>query len=447
MKKIILYIILIMACVLTACRDERINNDPSLRLSLSVDTLRFDTVFSGIGTATMQVMLRNPNANAMRIDRIWQDSTGDNRFFFLNVSGETDLRRLDGMTLRGGDSLYIFARVNVDPARNPLILEDALHFAANEHVTTLRIEAYGQDVNLIRSARHRTDTTNFTFTAERPYLIFDTLHLGGTTTMEAGAKLYFHYGTGLIIDGDWNAIGSESQPITLIGDRIDRLFEHVPYAYCAGGWSGVTVSKGATCQLTHTRILSAENGIWADSAQSILLNHCCIHNHSQHALALNGCNQVKIDYCEISNAAAYLLYLAGPGTCTADHTTFASYFNHTGVRIQNVPKQNVSAILLDTIAGVGPTVQIHNSITAGWNGRIDVADTLRYPSISYSYLDCDTIRQGDVHDNVYWQRGDTIFRNDYFEYKVYNYYDFHLADRSPARGIDERGENAGCYSE
>lgn len=449
MKKIIVYILFIMACMLTACRDERISDDPSLQLRLSVDTLRFDTVFSGMGTATMQVMLRNPHGNAMRIDRVWQDSTGDNRFFYLNVSGETDLSRLDGMTLRGGDSLYIFARVAVDARNedNPYLLEDALHFSANSHVTTLRLEAYGQDVHLIRSISKRTDTTDYTFTAKRPYLIFDTLHLSGTTTMQPGARLYFHSGTGLVIDGEWKAEGSETQPIILVGDRIDRLFEHVPYAYCAGGWTGVRMTPQSQCRLKYTQILSAENGIRADSAQSILLEHCRIHNHSQHALAFNGCKEVEINYCEVSNAAAYLLYLAGTGSCKADHTTFASYFNYTSVRIQNVAKQNVSAILLDTIDGKGPEFRLTNSITAGWNGRIDVCDTLKYPTISHSYLDCDTIRQGEVHDNAYWQKGDTIFRNDYFEYQVYKYYDFHLADHSPARGIDEKGANAGCYSE
>ncbi len=67
--------------------------------------------------------------------------------------------------------------------------------------------------------------------------------------------------------------------------------------------------------------------------------------------------------------------------------------------------------------------------------------------------------------NIYWTSEDTaqVFVNTFFEYQKYDYYDFHLAEFSPARGIadstiatfcplDKDGlsrnpshPNAGCY--
>ena len=42
-------------------------------------------------------------------------------------------------------------------------------------------------------------------------------------------------------------------------------------------------------------------------------------------------------------------------------------------------------------------------------------------------------------DNIYWQKDDTaaVFVNDFYRYKEYVYYNFHLDSISPAIGIGE----------
>ena len=139
----------IVYCLLsfTSCREEQVSYDPSLRLTLSVDSLAFDTVFTGFGTSTRRVTLYNPNANALTIDSV---RLLDGRFFSVNVDGEADSRQWQQMIIRGKDSAFIFIRAYIDPLgqNNPLIINDQLQFAYNGNRTSLLLSAIGQDVTV-----------------------------------------------------------------------------------------------------------------------------------------------------------------------------------------------------------------------------------------------------------------------------------------------------------
>jgi hypothetical protein len=113
MRKILLLIVSI--CALVSCREYKVSNDPSLRLTFSCDTLHFDTVFTAQGSATAQIMVYNRNKNALRINRIWLD---DGTSFRVNVDGEADLSQLKDITLNGGDSLFVFVRTDIDTTKS-----------------------------------------------------------------------------------------------------------------------------------------------------------------------------------------------------------------------------------------------------------------------------------------------------------------------------------------
>ena len=53
-----------------------------------------------------------------------------------------------------------------------------------------------------------------------------------------------------------------------------------------------------------------------------------------------------------------------------------------------------------------------------------------------NYLRADSLSEVFAHNNVYASENDTaVFKNIYYLYKKYHYYDFHLDSLSPARGI------------
>ena len=106
MRKILF--IFLCACALVSCREYQPSDDPSLRLRFSCDTLSFDTVLTEQGSATLQLMVYNPNKNALVIDRVWMD---DGEAFKVNIDGEQDLSRLTELPVYGGDSLFVFVRI------------------------------------------------------------------------------------------------------------------------------------------------------------------------------------------------------------------------------------------------------------------------------------------------------------------------------------------------
>ncbi|MCQ2347405.1 MAG: hypothetical protein MJZ92_05715, partial [Paludibacteraceae bacterium] len=311
------YIVFALLLCLTSCREEQFTDDPACRLAFSMDTVRFDTVFTTVGSATMQLMVRNPNANALRISRIWLDN---GKYFHVNIDGENDSSYFHNVEIRGGDSLYVFLNLYIDPQASdaPVLVEDAMHFLVNENVQTIHLEAYGQNVNKIKSASHVSMFDHYTFTAERPYLIYDTLVIKDSLTLEAGARLYFHLGAAIYVEGNVSVQGTLAEPVILRGDRLDNLFDSVPYRYAAGQWGGLYLMPSAEKQNVSYRfdyvdILSGNVGIYCSnqnltSLPRLVVHNSCIHNHPLYGLVLQNVDADVVN-TEISNCASYCVYL------------------------------------------------------------------------------------------------------------------------------------------
>lgn len=476
--------LMVLGMMLTACREDRLTFDTTAGLTFSRDSISFDTVFTGFGTATKRLMLYNRNDNAVRIDRVWMEQ-GDNSFFHINIDGENDLNRMGGMEVRGGDSLFVFVRVSVDIQQkdNPVLIEDKLHVLVNGSTATLPLTAIGQDVVLLRSATHRKDTTDMVMTSAKPYLIYDTLSVGGTLTLQAGARVYMHAHGVLHVTGDLYADGTQAAPVRIMGDRIDRLFDSVPYAYAAGGWNGIylvpTDATPHTYRLNYTEITSGTNALVIEGqgaegsmtpVHQLSMHNCRIHNHAGVGLWLEQVSDSIVN-SEISNCAAYCVYTGG-GEHVLMHTTVASYFNATTIRIQSTQRMDVPAVYIndrDSIYGKNSTSLI-NCLVAGVrssNLALVTADTLGYTgSFVGNYLKADSlpVPPATADANIYWTKDEErpLFRQSFYRYKEYKYYDFSLDSVSPARGIadslsalayptDRRGitrtpyPDAGCY--
>ncbi|GEM_PF-79687 len=444
-----IYIVL-AAFVLIGCQEQRISDDPTLYLSFSKDTISFDTVFTNLGSTTQRVLIYNRNANALRITRMWQDLSSSP--FYPNLDGENQLTNITDLVIEGHDSAYLFVKVNIDPTKqnNPVLFEDNLHFMVNGNTQTIHLEAIGQDVYLIKSDKRYTIYDRKGFVANKPYLIYDTVVVTGRLTLQPGARLYFHNNAGLYALGSVKAEGTLDQPIQLQGDRIDRLFENVPYAYVSGMWTGFFLlpdsSQASSCtyDLNHVEVRSANVGLWAYNSPmankpTLHLTNSLIHNHSRYGLVLQNFD-AEVTNTEISNTASYLVYLQG-GKHRFIHNTIASYFNHTNVRIQSVRREDVPAVYIDSTEAHGATqVTFINCIVDGVrtnNVEMDSTSTPSTYDIHGNYLKADSI--AEASHNIYWQKTDTlpVFVNNYYKYLEYNYYDFRLDSLSPARGIGD----------
>lgn len=469
--------IIVCACALVGCREYQVSDDPSLRLTFSTDTLRFDTVFTAQGSATAQLLVYNRNASAMIIDRVWLT---DGTAFRANIDGEPQLSRLTRLQINGGDSMFVFIRVEIDPlnVNSPVLVADQLHFhLANGTTQDVELEAYGQDVTRIGTVGGGVkEVKDITFTADKPYIIYDTLVVTNTLTIQAGATLYMHSNAAICAMGDVTALGTVDAPILIRGDRTDRLFDSVPYLYAGGGWNGIYLQSDKPCtyQLAYVDILSGNVGLSCYSTctgtlPTLRMDGCHIHNHNLYGLLLTHVDAL-VTNTEISNCASYCVYCSG-GTHEFVHSTIASYFGYTNIRIQSIAKEDAAAVYIDNLSKKEPftNTSFYNCIITGYlKNQLVVATPFDrfYPgTFTGNYLKTDTLTMPHADANVYWQATDTaaVFRNDFYKYKEYIYYDFRLDSLSPAIGIGDslaavpyptdrdgisradRKPDAGCY--
>ena len=101
----------------TACIDENISTDPSLKLAFSSDTLFFDTIFSTLGSSTARIKVYNPNTKNVKISAIELGSRGGSPYR-INVDGvASTTNQFTNIELRAKDSLFIF--VDVTTTKSP----------------------------------------------------------------------------------------------------------------------------------------------------------------------------------------------------------------------------------------------------------------------------------------------------------------------------------------
>ena len=452
MKRIV-YIVL-LALGMVACQQDIVSDDPTLQLSFSHDSVLFDTVFTEMGTSTKCVMVYNRNKNAIEIAQVQMQS---GKYFHINLDGENAIEKLKNITLRGGDSLYLFVRAHIDPLdkNSPVLVEDSIAFDVNGKIQHIRLQAYGQNVKKIRGENGLMILQNMTMTNEKPYLIYDTVAVAGNLNVEAGTTIYMHTGAMIYAYGNVTAKGTKDAPIIFRGDRTDMLFDSVPYRMASGQWDGIYLihdksSLPTTYTLDYVDILSGNIGLYVYSeATGILprltLTNSRVHNHSVYGLVLQNVD-ATVANCEISNCASYCVYLAG-GKHNFVHNTIAAYYGYpyTDLNLHtNILPEDVAAVYVNNLSKnmAKTNSSFYNCIITGGRKRNVVVAT---PLSDYyegrfegNYLHSDSLDAAYAKNNVYATDSDScVFKNIYYLSKEYHYYDFHLDSLSPARGIGD----------
>ena len=222
--------------MLIAC-ENRLTNDPSARLTFSLDTLRFDTVFTNAGSSTRTIIIRNENKRALQINRVRMQN-GES--FRINLDGEQKPDMLRDIVVGGGDSLFLFVRATIDPADRdkPAFVEDRVIFELGEQKQELVLEAYGWDVELIDSLYIEHDTT---LLGRKPYLVRNGIYIdkGALLTIAPGCRFYMHDTAKVVCLGGISACGTLEEPVWFGSDRLDDIYNGIKYIYVGGKWNGI----------------------------------------------------------------------------------------------------------------------------------------------------------------------------------------------------------------
>jgi hypothetical protein len=215
MKKAFAWVLALVLLLIVACEKNGYYNNSDARLQFSKDTVSFDTLFTTLGSVTMNFRVYNPYNRDIEISEVYL-AGGAESPFRLNVDGFDggDVKRVTNIPIRSRDSMYVFVEVtlNQNNSNFPYMFTDSVIFVTNGNVQKVKLIAYGQDVYHIRITNFSEyvylnkeldikalllNTT--TFNNDKPYLIHDHLLVdsGETLTLKPGVTFYMRKNTSI----------------------------------------------------------------------------------------------------------------------------------------------------------------------------------------------------------------------------------------------------------
>lgn len=327
-RYLILTLIALFGLILSACISDDITTSPTARLDFSRDTVSFDTVFTGQGTPTARLIVRNPNSKGVSISHIGFRNP-DSRFR-LNVDGQSGFSFQD-VEIRGRDSIYVFIECYPpeSPDSEPALIEDQLQFVTNGNTQEVVVEAWGQNVTRLQGLVTEEDMT---LRPGQPYVVVDSLVVSRGTRLriEPGVKLLFHDKAKMVVDGTLEAVGERGRSIDMRGDRLDNVLPGVSYDIMAGQWRGVRFgAESFDNRMEYVNLRSTVSGVEIDSCadlsrSKLTLVNSWLHN-SQGNVLTSRYARVDAYGCVFSEAAGHVVSLQG-GEHSFVQCTIANYY-------------------------------------------------------------------------------------------------------------------------
>jgi len=174
---------------------------------------------------------------------------------------------------------------------------------------------------------------NTTFTNEKPYVIYGYCAVPSTRTLtiDAGAQIYFHSNSGLIVDKNATLTinGELNNKVIIEGDRLEPQFSNTP-----GQWGTIWLRAGSkNHHINHTIIKNASAGIILDSignnsSPTLTIKNTQIYNSSNFGILGRETN-IKGENLVINNSGQSSLACTIGGTYNFTHSTFANYWNNS----------------------------------------------------------------------------------------------------------------------
>ncbi len=358
MKKILFFTIIATFYLLVACnKDEDFLFDSSAELSFSVDTLRFDTVFTELGSATRILKIYNTNNRPVKVNKIALE-LGDASSFRLNIDG-LPINEATDIEILANDSLYIFAEVTVDPDNplsiSPYVIGERLLVNLNGTERAVMLEAWGQNANYIPNRFNQgggaflsCDLGEFAFDDPKPYVIYGALFIDSCTlNIPAGTEIFIHggfvrsgvlgenYNDGYIValpNGRLNIEGTLEEPVIIQGDRLEDSFQDI-----AGQWFGIWLTPASRGhKIEHTIIKNAIAGIIADSSSTLIIENSQIINAAGSGLFARH-SRVNAENCLFAGNGGNAVQLEFGGSYDFSYCTLASYgVDNSALRMTNI---------------------------------------------------------------------------------------------------------------
>lgn len=324
MKKGWFYTVLLCVAVLAfwRCEDDRYANTQGDAFRFSVDSLKFDTVFTTLGSATKSFILFNPTEEPQVFSRI-ELGGGTRSKFRLNINGNVASKITD-VIVPAFDSLFVFVELRINPngASQPMIVQDSIIFETRTLQKNVQLQGWGQDIVPIEKAILKTQT----WKAGKPYLIkgFAYVDSGQVLTIEPGARIYFHNKASLYVKGALKADGTSANPIVFAGDRREEIYQSLP-----NQWQGILVFPGkAKSTFEHVEIRNANIGLQVGTIEDEGSAQVSLHNvkikHMGYAGIFALKSKITASNTLVYNCGFYCVALLVGGDYQFNHMTIAN---------------------------------------------------------------------------------------------------------------------------
>lgn len=486
-SRLVLFIFISAGMYITGCYKEQYTTASDVKLRFSKDTLRFDTVFTSVGSATRSFKIFNDASLPIKISSIKIKSSSGS-IFRMNIDGFTvKALELNEIEIGAKDSIYAFIEVTVNPNQplsvSPFVVTDQIDFVTNGNKQHVTLEAWGQNANYIPNryangslALLSCQLQEETWSDPKPYVIYGVLFIDSCTLrIPAGARIYVHgglarsngsrYNDGIIYvlqNGRLLIEGTAEKKVLISGDRLEKELKDE-----WGSWAGIRIGPGSLAnRISYAEIKSAIVGIYADSASDITIKNSIIYNTAGAGI-LGVHARVQVENCLIHSNGTHCIQFAFGGGYRVDYCTLANFENEAEALSLN------NFIVRDEerkIVSVFPlNASITNTIMTG-NGKdeITLIDANRSDSTYFktSFINCyikaeDLLKEKEYPNffsknssSIRANNKDTIFLNTTkFDFRL----DTHAVVNNKARFIDRvqidllnvkrdlKNPDIGCY--
>ena len=344
----------VISLCFVSCKKDSFITNAGATLTITQDSIKFDTVFATTGSITRSFKLINNNNQKLLLSQV-KLMGGSASAFRININGNQSSEEND-ITIAANDSIYIFVSVfvNQTTAQLPFILSDRILISYNGNNDFVELEAYGQNAHFLRNT---VISTNTNWPNDLPYVILGSIRVDTATllTIEAGCKIYSHADAPFLVDGTLQVTGTRLNEVVFAGDRTDNAYRDLP-----AGWPGISFrATSINNELRFAIIKNANQAIVAEDPSSngqpkLVLHQTIIDNAFEAGLfAYN--SSVAADNCLISNCGNNLIIQAGGAYNFTNCTVAAfssSYILHTNpvLQVSNAAIENAVMVTNDLSA-------------------------------------------------------------------------------------------------
>lgn len=255
----------------------------------SQDTLRLDTLYSRISSATKRLIVYNRHNKPLLLEDIRLENSPLANYR-LNVDGRSGTEFQD-ITIFAKDSIFLFVEATFPEGNDdlPTQCDGVIHVRCNGIESKVLLEGFRLNID---HENVLIVTSDRTIKGKRPLFIRDSIFVakGATLRLEPSAHLLMSDKAKIIVEGTLLCEGTPEQRILIEGVRRDDLVDEVNYRLIPGQWEQICFKPGSHGnRMLYSTIRNGRGGVIVGEAEStesceLFLEGCHIANMKGNAL-------------------------------------------------------------------------------------------------------------------------------------------------------------------